>query len=39
MRERDEREVNVEKEAERKQVKRGGVMGGRGEGGEGSVTA
>lgn len=29
MRERDVREVNVEKEAERKQVERGGVMEGR----------
>lgn len=28
MRERDGREVNVEKEAERKQVERGGVMEG-----------
>lgn len=34
MRERDVQEVNVEKEAERKQVERGGVMEGR-EGGRG----
>lgn len=35
MRERDVQEVNVEKEAERKQVERGGVMEGREGGREG----